>query len=381
MLVVHQIDESTAVLVGVSWDVAEKGMGRAEARARAKSAEANAVLLRASERNIATCQLEGKLQTWRDKRLVPLGSALADAASADSWCGVFEFEERYVFFAANNRCILPDADAVYKTAAEARVRLDTECELFDAVYAPTTWAYPRGVAPSELLDAVNWQTAAPMTLIEAGASISRTAILLGGAGVLLFAFVGFQYWRNVQIERENAERARQAPPVPVDPWLDKAKPINAYQACQAARAELAEMAHYGWALEKLECDISTRKFDAALTSFTTGARLPPHRPETKLAFKSDGSGLALSGALTPEKQGDRGDESGSLETALSARTLVVSYGQSPSWQVSGNRHQFSFQISTNLQEVAWRMSALPTLSLNRIEYSGDQWRVDGEIFN
>lgn len=381
MAVVRNIDESTAVLAGLSWDVADKGMGRAEARSRAKNAAANAFLLRAGERNLASAQLPGKIAAWQNTRIVPLGGALADAVSDENWCGVFEFEGQHVFFAADHHCILPDADEVYPSAADARARLDTERDLFKVIYAPAAWNYPDALPAADLLDAVDWIGAPSMQIIAGAASQNRKLIALACASVAVLSLIGFQYWRNVQLEREAAERARQTPPPPPIPWLDKAKAGAAFRACQSVRAQAVDMGHYGWRLEKLECDFAGQKFTATLVPFLTGPIMPPRDPGTTLAFKSDGTGITFSGPLSPGKAGSRANEKGSLNNALLARNIVVSYGRSASWRVENNRHHFSLQLSANLGEVAARLNALPTLFLTRIELSGEQWRVDGEIFN
>lgn len=380
MLTSH-ISNKTTVVAGIGWDVSSSGMGRAEARSRAKANGAKAYLLRGGDRNLATTDLPGKITAWRDKRLVPLGGALADLLTAESWCGVFEVEGRYVFLAANAGCILPDTDNVFQTAQEAQARLDTERLLFDMVYAPDNWQIPGASSSSELIASLDWEEAASMQLLSNSQSFSPRVILMSGAAILVLGLVGYQHWKSVQMERESAARAQLAEPTPVHPWTTKPKPDSAIRACRAARVKVAALSRYGWALEKLECDVSGDRFNAALAPFTVRPSLPPDEPGITVAFKSDGSGLSVTGPLDTPRSIDRDQETGNLQTVLAARTIIVSYAKSAAWQTDGNRHQFSFEAAANLQEMAERFNALPTLSLNRIEYSGDQWRADGEIFN
>lgn len=382
MTIIRQIDENTAVLAGIGWAVADQSMGRAEARARAKSADANAFQLRGDERNLASAQLPGKAVEWRNKRLITLAGSIADAAPVDSWCGVFEFEGRYVFLAATARRILPDADVAFSSADEARARLETERPIFDATYAPDSWAMADAQSASELMNGIDWTNVPTMQFIGGGSSTSPRVILLMVTGAVVIAFAGWQYWQNVKAEREAAElAARQAAQQPVESWTSLPKPDRATQACFAARGVAADMSHQGWVLEKLECDLKGGQFKATLIPFTTGNVMPPRDSGMTIKLKGDGSGLEVSGPLVLPAGPARQDEKGSLDIALAARNLVVSYAQSAGWQAQADRNTFNFQIAANLAPLAAKFSALPTLSFTRMEFAGDQWRVEAEVFN
>jgi hypothetical protein len=396
MVAIRQFNESTAILAGISWDIADKSMGRMEARSKAKGADANAVLLRGEDRNLGMAQLPGKMSAWHGQRVVAFAGALADAAEAETWCGVFEFERKFVYVAAVDRRILADGDTLYPNAAAARSRLDSERELFETIYAPAEWAFASAIEAERPDDAgrwivleaeslsrsVDWNAAATMQMLGEKSKLSPKMVLICTVGVVALAGIGFQYWSARKAEQERIERERQNPPPPPIPWLDKPKAIAAFHACQSVRGDMTDLGHYGWKIEKLECDIASQKFTASLVPFLTGPLPPATRPGQTTAWKNDGSGIIVSGGLSFGHGPDRAREKGSFDTTLQARNIVVSYGTTgSSWGVEGNRHKFGLTLKANLQEVAERMSALPTLSLIRMEFSGDQWRVEGELYD
>lgn len=377
-----EIDPATTVLAGITWDVAEKGMGRAEARTRARSAGAQAFILRAEDRNLGSAALPGKPAAWRDKRFVSLVAALADIGPSEPWCGVFEFGSRFAFVATTDgRIVQPDGDKVFEREQDARARFEQERELVAVAYAPPSWAIDQALDADALLAQVDWAQASAMQVAGAGSTKRPAIVLLAGAALLAAAFAGWQYWRTMEMERAAEQAAIKSPPPPPNPWIAKGKPYAAVSACLEVRGRLADYAHNGWAIEKLECDADGGKYSATLTSFSANSVLPGVEPGATVKLKEDGTGILIDGRLSSPRGRDRSAEHASTPNVLAVRNFIASSVDQFAWQGSSNRSQFSMKIAANLAEVAARIDKFDTVSINRLEYSGGKWRVDGEVFN
>ncbi len=127
------LEDGRTAVAGLVWTVTPQGMGLAQARLTSRTAKAAGFLLRADGRNLAL--LPSPLAA---AQCVALGDVLCQSLGP-SWCGVFIIEDKPVFLAVNNTCILPDGDQVYSDERAARARLREEAGLYAKVCAPAAW--------------------------------------------------------------------------------------------------------------------------------------------------------------------------------------------------------------------------------------------------
>lgn len=380
MAAVWKMDGTLCVVSGLDWSVAPDGMGRAEARSRARGAGGNAFLLRAGGRNLGSAAI-GTKGASKDQRFVSIAAALADCVGVMAWCGVFEFDGKFAFIAtAEDGSIFADGDKLFEREQDAKTRLEQEQALGVAAYAPARWNVEGANDADALFQSVAWNTVEALQPLSTGGGKRPTVVMLAGAALLAGCYAGYTYWQNQEAARAADELAK-APPPPPNPWVSKAKPARAVAACFQARAMLADLAHNGWALNKLECNSDSRSYTASLNWFSADSVLPKLGAGATLKMKSDGSGIEIAGPLVQPMSPGRNSERADLRSALGARNLIIAAAGAVAWQNSGVRSQFSFKFPGNLEEIAGRMNDVPTLSINRMEYSGGTWRVDGEVFN
>ena len=128
-----RLGDGRNVVAGLTWIVAPRSIGLAQARLTGRTAKASGFLLRAEGRNLAV--LPPPLQASQS---VALGDVLCQALGP-SWCGVFSVDGKPVYLAANEGCIPPDGDQLYPDERAARARLQEEASLYTNVYAPSSW--------------------------------------------------------------------------------------------------------------------------------------------------------------------------------------------------------------------------------------------------
>jgi hypothetical protein len=365
-----------SLCAGFLWDVSEKGMGRMEARARARQARANAHLLRSEDKNLGLGSLP--LSTDGSKRLVSIAATLASCVEHESWCGVFQILNSYVFVGVSGGNVLADGDTVYVARDQAEDRLLSEIELFSQAFAPGNWNIA-AAAPSEaVFTAVDWSRAETVNFSATRAKSPRLALLVVG----LLGAVGFAGW--AYLDKQAAEETNQVPPqLPQSApssWTALPSPSLAMVECLQIREELYASSQDGWLLSALTCDIQGKKFSATLTPYTESNRLPAVGDSIDVKLKGDGNGLELTGALALESQANRTREKGSLADALRARNYIFGLSSQMAWQTETGRHQFNFKMPANFDAVAERLTTVPTLSFTRIEMIGDDWRVYGEVW-
>jgi hypothetical protein len=376
MAVALSFRDDVTLCAGFVWDVSDKGIGRMEARARARQARANAHLLRVGEQNLGVGSLP--LATDGSKRLVSVAAGLASSVDHETWCGVFDILDSFIFVGVSSGNVLADGDTVYDTRAQAEERLLSEIELFNQAFAPAGWNLA-ATAPSEpIFDLVDWSSAEIVHFNATRAKSPRLALLV----VVLLGAVGFAGW--AYLDKQAAEQASQfVPQLPLPvatSWTALPTPMLAMSECLQIREELYATSQDGWTLSSLTCDVQGKKFSATLTPYTEANRLPAVGEGVVIQMKGDGNGLEVSGGWAKQSGTNRTGEKGSLADALQARNYIFGFSSQMAWQTEKGRHQFNFKMPANFDAVAARLTTVPTLSFTRIEMIGDDWRVYGEVW-
>jgi hypothetical protein len=371
----ERLADGRTVVAGLAWTVAPRGVGLAQARLTCHTAKASGFLLRAEGRNLAL--LPAAL-------LAPQAVSLADAlcqALGRSWCGVVELGGKPVFLAAHDGCILPDGDQVYADEGSARVRLGEEAGLYSKVYAPASWRVDGSEDSDAVLRGLDWAQARAFTAIATRGKARTRAPLLAGLLLLAAGFAGYEVWHGRTVTAEQAALAHKPPP-PVDPWRRKARPEEAAAACLAVRQDLAGVSRQGWELAALSCDIGAQTATASLVAYTTDAILPVLGSGYAAQFSADGASLSITGRLSIPPA-DRPAERPSPAAVLGARNYLLAHAgeKAPTWQSSAGRAQFEFSQDLPIGGVASGLGRFPTASINRLDYTGGTWRVQGEIYD
>jgi hypothetical protein len=369
------LDDGHTVVAGLTWTVAARGMGMAQARLIARTAKASGFLLRADGRNLAILP---------PPLLAPQAIALGDMLCqtlGPSWCGVFSVEGKPVYLAANDGCILPDGDQVYSDERAARARLQEEAGLYTRVCAPADWNIPGADDSGAILRGLDWSGATAFIPLATATKVRTRAPLLVGVLVIAAGFAGYQVWHVRQVKAQQAALAKRAPP-PIDPWRIKPRPEVAAAACMAVRRDMASVTRQGWELKALSCDIATRTATASLVAFTTDAVLPALGAPYGAALAADGASLTITGPLAIAP-GDRPTERPMPPAFLAAHQYLVAHAsdKAPTWQANGGRAQFEISQDLPLTDLAAGLGRFPTASINRVDYSGGTWRVQGEIYD
>lgn len=370
----RQLGDGRSVLAGLVWSVGSKGFGLAQARLIARSVKASGFLLRADGRNLAL--LPAPLLATQS---VALGDALCQALGP-SWCGVFDLDGKPVYLAANEGCILPDGDQVYSDERGARARLGEEAGLYTEVYAPAAWGVEGAADSGAVLRRIDWTGAKAFAPIATAAKARTRAPLLVGILLLTVGFAGYEVLHARRLKDEQAALAHK-PPAPIDPWRPKARPEEAAAACNTVREDLAGVSRQGWALAALSCDIRARSATASLEAFTTDAILPVLGGHYAAQLSADGAFLTITGQLAISP-GDRRGEEPSPVAVLGARNWLLAHAaqKAPTWQANGGRVQFEVSQSLPIAAMASGLGRFPTASINRLDYMGGTWRVQGEIY-
>jgi hypothetical protein len=379
-LATGRLEDGRTIVAGLVWSVTPRGVGVAQARLTGRSAKATAFLLRADGRNLALLP---------PPHLAPQSIALGDVlcqALGPSWCGVFNLEGqnlkgKLVYLAANDGCILPDGDKVYSDERAARGRLREEAHLYTKVYAPAAWAVEGAEDSDAVLRRLDGSKAIAFTPLAASTKVGAYAPLLAGLLAAAVGFAGYEAWPVQRVKAEQAALARKQPP-PVDPWRIKARPGQAAAACMAIRRDLAGVSRQGWELAALSCDIGGRTATASLTAFTTDAVLPVLSPPYTAQLSADGASLTITGPLAIAPS-DRPTERPSPAAALAARNYLYAHaeGKAPTWQANGGRAQFEISQNVPVSALASGLGRFATASINRLDYTGGTWRVQGDIYD
>ncbi len=371
----RSLEDGRTVVAGLAWSVAPRGIGLAQARLTSRTAKASAFLLRADGRNMAL--LPAPLQA---PQAIALGDVLCEALGP-SWCGVFELEGKTIYLAANDGCILPDGDQVYADDRGARARLLEEADLYTKVYAPARWGVDGAEDSGAVLPRLDWSGAQLFTPLANAAKVRTRAPLLVGVLALAAAFTGYELWHVRRVKAEQQALAHKAPP-PVDPWRLKRRPEEASAACLAVRQDLAGVGRQGWELAALSCDFGAQSATATLVAYTTSAILPVLRPGYSAQFSADGAALVVTGRLSIAS-GDRPGERPSPAAVLAAHNFLVDHAgeKAPTWQANAGRAQFELSQTLPIGALAIGLGRFATASINRLDYSGGTWRVQGEIYD
>lgn len=369
------LEDGRTVVAGLTWIVQPRGIGLAQARLTARTAKASGFLLRADGRNLAL--LPAPLLA---AEAIALGDALCQALGP-SWCGVFNLEGKPVYLAANEGCILPDGDQVYSDERAALARLQEEAGLYTRVYAPASWTIEGAEDSGAVLRELPWPKASAFTPVATSAKVRTRAPLLIGLLVAALGFAGYQVWHVRHVKAEQEAMARKPSP-PVDPWRLKARPELAAAACLAVRHDLAGVTRRGWDVKALSCDIAGRSATASLVAFTTEAILPRLGPPYAAQLSADGASLTITAPLAIAP-GDRPMERPAPAAFLAAHNYLVAHAgeKAPSWQANGGRAQFEISQDLPLTDLAAGIGRFATASINRLDYSGGTWLVQGEIYD
>jgi hypothetical protein len=370
-----RLEDGRTVIAGLVWSVAPRGFGLAQARLTARSEKASAFLLRAEARNLALLPAP---------HLAPQSVALGDVlcqALGPSWCGVFNLEGKPIYLAANDGCILPDGDQVYSDERAARTRLREEAGLYTKVYAPAAWDIGGAEDSGAVLRGIDWAKPTAFIPVATSANVRTRAPVLAGVLVVAVGFAGYQVWHVRRVKAEQAALARKPPP-PVDPWRLKARPAEAAAACMAVRRDLAGVTRQGWELAALSCDVATRSATASLVAFTTAAILPRLGRRYAGQLSADGASLIITGPLAIATA-DRSEERPAPPAFLAAHNYLLAHAgeKAPTWQANGGRAQFEISQDLPVAGLASGLGRFPTASINRLDYTGGTWRVQGEIYD
>lgn len=370
-----RLEDGRTVVAGLTWIVATRGIGLAHARLTARTAKASGFFLRAEGRNLALLPTPVEAS-----QAIALGDVLCQALGA-SWCGVFNLDGKPVYLAANENCILPDADQVYADEGAARARLLEEAGLYTKVYAPASWTVAGAEDSGAVLCCLPWPKALAFTPVASPAKVRTRAPLLVGVLAIAMGFAGHQFWHVRKVKAEQAALAKKPPP-PVDPWRLKPRPEQAAAACLAVRSALAGVSLQGWEVSALTCDFGVHTATASLTAFTTSAVLPALGPPFTAQLSADGASLLITAPIGAAP-GDRFTERPAPAAVLAAHEfLVLSAGEkAPTWQANGGRAQFEISQALPVGDLAAGLGRFPTASINRLDYSGGTWRVQGEIYD
>lgn len=371
----HLLDDGRTIVAGLVWAVAPQGFGPAQARLTGRPAKASAYLLRAEGRNLAL--LPSPLVA---SQAVALGDVLCQTLGP-KWCGVFILDDKPVYLAANEGCIPPDGDQVYAAEWPARARLREEGGLYTEVYAPADWNIEGAQDSGAVLERLDWSKAGAFTPLKTASKVNTPPPLLLGALALAVAFAGYEIWHIRHVQAEQAALARK-PQRPIDPWRLKARPEAASAACNAVRKDLADVGRQGWELAALSCDIGARTATASLSAYTTAAILPVLGPRYTAQFSPDGAFVNITGPLAIQPR-DRPTERPSPAAFLAAHNYLLSVAgeKAPSWQANAGRAQFELSQELPIAALANGLGRFATASINRLDYTGGTWRVQGEIYD
>lgn len=376
MVVVKRFDDTTTIVAGMRWEVSQAGMGRQEARSRAKGAGGQAYLLRASDKNLGHCTLPERAKGG--VRYVSLAAGLADHLTDKAWCGVFEFGDDYVVVLAKGGIVLSGGDSIYSKKDDALSQFNTNREITEVSYAPAAWAIDGTGDTAALISAIDWP--ASPAIQPLGVKTKKPAVtILALVGVASAGVIGWQFWKDAELKRE-AEQASITPPPPPQPWLSKVRPYAGTLSCVGARGRMADLSRWGWSLKEIDCDIEQRKFKATLDNYTVLSKLPALASEYTIKLKDDGSGIVVDGPLYPASGSDRGNEKPSMASVLAARNAIYGSASKVGWQTTANKSQFNFEMTVNVEQMGTYLEHIPTLSFNRLQYDSGHWRIDGEIF-
>jgi hypothetical protein len=369
------LDDGRTVVAGLAWTVAPRGIGTAQARLTARTAKGSGFLLRADGRNLAL--LPPPLSA---PQAISLGDVLCQALG-QSWCGVFNLDGKPVYLAANDGCILPDGDQVYADERAARARLQEEAGLYTKVYAPAAWDDVAAEDSGAVLRGLAWSKATAFTAVATSSKARTRAPLLVGVLIAAAGFAGYEFWHVRKVKAEQAALAKRAPP-PIDPWRIKPRPEVAAAACMTVRQDMARATRQGWELKALSCDFASRTATASLVAFTTDAILPALGAPYGASLAADGASLTITGPLAIAPS-DRPTERPMPPAFLAAHQYLVAHAgeKAPSWQANGGRAQFEITDDLPLTDLAAGIGRFPTASINRVDYSGGTWRVQGEIYD
>jgi len=369
------LEDGRTVVAGLVWSVGQRGFGLAQARLTARTAKASAFLMRADGRNLALLPAPHLAS-----HAVALGDVLCQALGP-SWCGVFNLDGKPVYLAANDGCILPDGDQVYSAEPAARMRLREEAGLYTKVCAPASWGVEGAEDSGAILRGLDWSKATAFTPVAASAKVRTRAPLLVGVLVVAVSSAGYEIWHIRRLKAEQDALARKPPP-PVDPWRLKARPQAAAAACMAVRSDLAGVTRQGWALSALSCDIGARSATASLVAFTTQAILPVLGRPYAGQLSADGASLVITGPLALSLD-DRAAERPAPAVFLAAHNYLLAHAgdKAPTWQANGGRAQFDISQDLPVAGLASALGRFATASINRLDYSGGTWRVQGEIYD
>ena len=365
------------VLVGLDWDANPKGYGQTEARMRAKGAKASGFILRGNDgQNLGLVPSAITLP----ESAISFAAAMADALGAN-WCGVFHLRDQFVFVAVANGCVLADGDRIYPSESGVRSRFEQELSLYDVLYCPADWGVSGALDSAVAFNDLHWDGAPPIIRIRQAKKVSRSTVLVSAVAMAAL-FAGYQGWR-IYVERKEAEElARRAlPPPPPDPWVSRTRAQDAIDACLAAREVLSNTTRQGWELKALSCEFSGgAKVVGTLAPYTANAIQPflPTQFTTKLS--ADGTVMEATTLLKVPPVNRRGERPSPV-AVLEARNLLLGQPKPATWRQSGRQITFDLTTAAPIQIIGEGLQKIPTASVSKIDLTGENWRVQGDIYN
>lgn len=366
--------DGTVVLAEVLWDVAVQGFGATEVRIRAKGNGHAGYLLRAGDRNVAYLPAE-----FAGKPVASFADVIADAID-DSFAGVFMVGGQCVYVAmTEDGYVLADGDRVYDKIGAAKTRLLAERSLYPKFYCPPSWEIPGALDSDAALEEIVWDNGGLFQHLSERAPNRKKAII-AGATALACVVAGAGGWQLFQSrEDEEALPASAPPPPPLDPWLSESRPEAAANACLEVRAAITETAHQGWRLADLTCDLKGRSVFATLSPYTLANQPPVLPPGLTSELAPDAMTIIVTGPLKVVAA-DRHLERSSTANAIAFRNTLFALVNKPGWQSAGRQVSFEFTTPIPLTMIAEKVGKYQTVGLSKIEYLGDKWRVQGNIY-
>ncbi|WP_206245873.1 type 4b pilus protein PilO2 [Novosphingobium terrae] len=365
-------------LVGLDWDTNSQGYGSTEARMRAKGAKASGFILRGGDNENLGLVTDN---TVPSDGCISFAAVMADDLGAD-WCGVFQLDGQFVFVAVAHGCVLADGDRIYPHEASAKARLEQESRIFDKVYCPLSWGRVNSLDSDAAFKGAAWSTGAPIVVVRQAKKVNRQQVLIG-AIALAVLFSGYQGWRIYQERKEAEELARRAPPPPpVDPWVNRASTMQAVDACLAAREVLSSTSHQGWDLKALSCEFNgtAARVVGTLSPYTANVIQPVLPPQFAAKLAADGTVMEATAQLKLAAVNRRGERP-SAAAILEARNILLGQPKPATWRQNGRVATFDLSTSAPVQMIGASLQNIPTISIGKIELTGENWRVQGDIYN
>ena len=346
-----------------------------------------------------------------------IAKAVAQRANHSNWMGIFPVEgDFYVFVAVLKDALLPEGDfAGSKTEVLERFGQEFgQTNQWEAIYAPK--ALQIGNSEELTLEDLlpfrggKLKLKAPCRLETVKTVVPWKRLAIGG--VLLAAAAGAAYYLvNKSEEMSNLAQVRQVveplkgeqPPIVLPfPWKTEPEPAPVALMCFEAVQRVPD-GPGGWKLETVECNMmSGVKFTwqrgdsnaAFIRQTMQGVVFEPADPADPLSFSGDKASIVLSRQLPMPYEGE------AVSVMEDARLALISLAQGHSLQgtfknepESTTKNERGQTIIKSWKNLTFTLTGLMTpwdfvtitshihgLRLKKATRTGDQWKLEGDIY-